>query len=1455
MEESVKEPNTGSKPRRLRALAFAGGAFDTIMQMGVVHALLVSRGKAPDHVVGISAGAVNAAALAEVLQAGRGLGSRERLVERVRKLREILDTYLELPRRFVSSALPDAFEINAKRPLKPLELPVHLHKERESRTGASRSKAGLIRLLNDLLSVDINVGAATRMIRRLLALRQAEELPRPAPAGETIVANAVFLWLYVGRYLVPLSEISSRIVVAAWSGPYGGLVRWAQSFITDVLEKSDRMSDLHKWWDNLMPTDAATAGKAIQRPLSHYFGLVLRSGIGGIVLAVLWIVPIYLLSPPQRLVRKYPRAELVPMNWREITSSSGDALGRLADALLNLPRLTVEEFLEKLAGAVGPLLYGVGSWTWGIIGHNWATISGIVLAVLLAIAIERTWSFAAAAGFLCTWILLIAIYQPWPRFAVIGAVVLIAVGVRLARPSFRRRVLEHYEISDALLSADALRDAMVHCFDPNYYGHAETTAIIDAALQKAREVGGLQAATKMTLGDYEDPARREPVIHVAPVAANIEQGDLEILRPDVPVVDALIAATAVVPFFPAQQIDRPSPDDPSQIMKEWFIDGLNVSNEPMQPLFRYLRRDYAEKPEKYEDVETVDIYPVADVPVDEVVRQDGEYSTLVDVGLRAFELKAFRDAAMERRLTRLYTKALQRGKAFQRIPIDDPDENEKERLFVHAELFPIELEKPARVNRRLFRGTDPDDFKRILRETVADGCRATLEAMLPQTFYTRERHAQLVDWTEGLADPDPDDPLFADVSRVRGAKDFPQNVIAAAASAVNVPDGLALKVFVEKDRVELHVTRKQFDELRRIIYPRCMDVVEALVAGDATLPGSDRVRGPGLSEICLNCRLNRPDEGKERRKEDAVDTFDMQRLRVMANRAEWPQWPLENAADAHPSPAASAEPCGDAEEPVPDDTPYRQWLGSRSDRPVVSFLFGGGVFRGVFHMGVMNALSEAGLQPDLVAGSSVGAIVASMIASAFKAESDDERHRRIAALAATFLAIDKLVLTDRLADFVRRFTLRAAEADFSPRDIDRALRQFDSDDPKTFNRRVRKVAAGLERLFYFSPFELFDVIRDARMRHTASVAKALIHDVQELLERGGLGQELLGSESLSLLINRHVVRDAQLKRFASFRDGTNKIFFLATAVDLVDGLETLGAPWNDAHGDVLTEFGLLASSAFPAVFRPRQAWEVFVDTDRGDHKYIDGGTIDNLPLDAVTRFLSEASHANVVNRRAGAGDIPHLLFTASLEVDETVHRVSAEQLEQEATECLALMRRAGRFKYNRKIDAYSSVQRRLRHIHAHNRDDGAAWKPLNMHVLAVKPAWLCGTFGFHPMLGFKRRKQAQSIAHGCASTLAALEGSRRNHEEWFKEWSTRPNVAKKELGVDPKAVPKDGGLIPQKREDGGCWFRIDKTCPFSETATRALNSRQTAAVTPTQMAELHRIYLECGRPETHLPAR
>ena len=131
-----RESRESSAPEdRFRALAFTGG-FDAVVQLGLVHALLVSSGCAPDAVVWrLRRGG-------QCRGASRDTPGGQQSQARVDKLRKFLDSYLQVPGEILRSILPDAFEINAIRPLKPIELPIHFQEEREDRELASRLLMG-----------------------------------------------------------------------------------------------------------------------------------------------------------------------------------------------------------------------------------------------------------------------------------------------------------------------------------------------------------------------------------------------------------------------------------------------------------------------------------------------------------------------------------------------------------------------------------------------------------------------------------------------------------------------------------------------------------------------------------------------------------------------------------------------------------------------------------------------------------------------------------------------------------------------------------------------------------------------------------------------------------------------------------------------------------------------------------------------------------------------------------------------------------------------------------------------------------------------------------------------------------------------------------------------------------------------------------------------------------------
>ena len=141
----------------------------------------------------------------------------------------------------------------------------------------------------------------------------------------------------------------------------------------------------------------------------------------------------------------------------------------------------------------------------------------------------------------------------------------------------------------------------------------------------------------------------------------------------------------------------------------------------------------------------------------------------------------------------------------------------------------------------------------------------------------------------------------------------------------------------------------------------------------------------------------------------------------------------------------------------------------------------------------------------------------------------------------------------------------------------------------------------------------------------------------------------------------------------------------------------------------------------------------------------------------------------------------------------------------------------------------------------------------------VKPKWLCGTFGFHPMLGFRRKKQAQSIAHGCASTMATIYQTMiatDGHRPWLDPWGIRHRLDFDERSLvfvdsegneqNPPAMENTVELRPTpKKEEGTCWFRTESKCPFAPAEL------DRARVMPQKRDEISQIYALCGVASTH----
>lgn len=1368
--QEPERETVGRPGRPVRALAFAGGAFDSALQLGVTHALLVSRARAPDVVVGISAGAVNAVALAEVLQAGESAGgagptSARVLAVKVARFRELFEEYQNAPGELVNQLLPDSFQIDAERPLEPLELPIHHLAERGERERSLQARTGLINLYNQLLRVRLPIGSLTRAVRRWLGWMATAE-KRPGIKLVARVGELVRAWYLIGANLARLAPIVPALALVALD-------------------------------DDPRPARGASAGRIIfsSEPLRK----LLRTALAlffVVYLASLWT---FITALPVFLVV-----------WVEpsVTSMIG-ALGVEASPV---------GVCLGLLGAAGLLVLALVA---AFLGRDMAqeglrialSIALLLLCWLVPIALVTMASHWLIAGSLPS------SPEQWKETAsrIWAALGLLTVPFALfVMAHFRDvvlKVLRKNSVDAALLDPHPLREILVRAFDPAYYGKPSIDDVVRRALERRRKPSEAPREEK-TIGSY---AAATPPIHVGVVAADVASGALEVLPRSVPVVDGLLAATAVAPIFPPRPIRREHFEreeasyglerrEPSAGCR-LFVDGYPIANEPVRSTISYLR----ERVDR--EASALHLYSVSPLPITTSelpppATQEGEYKELVDVVARALELRRFRYARLERGLTRLLSRVMPEKGGIAHDVLRDG----RRVPYLRAEVVPIEPERPLDVNARLLHAKTEEERRRFVAETVADGCRLSLETMIQ--------------------------PAIAE-----SPKEEPRR----AGSSESVTCRAALAAHLER---------------------------HGCAASGPDLPGSSGDHGPGIVEVCKHCALVR--------KSDVEPEGPVSLRRRSSETPRPPEWPpVGSSRRGEPGQGGRRGESTHERETARSLSRYREiraaaplerrWprerehLEDREQAPTVSFLFSGGVFRGVFQLGVLNALNEVNLQPDIVAGASIGSITGAMAASVFCRSECSERRLGIARLAATYLAIDRLVLTDRFADFVREFTLRAAQTRFSLRDLDRVFRQYDRPGVTTFGKELRTVLAGLERLLYVSPFELKSLVEAIRMQDYGRSVELVQSYFQELLHRYRVSNQILGAEPLELLIEEHVLSELAPSEGNGGGEPMLDAFFekagiylLATATNLTRGrLEILGEQQlGDEERRATLREALLASSAFPGVFRPRWSWEV-MPAAREQEMYVDGGVMDNLPLDAVVQFLLQASNARLLAARPepvlsqssnGGGApvaVPHLLFSASLQPE--IEDIDDErELEALTRDWPRLAKRTRTLSYNDKIDLFSRTQRAVRALYLKNRGKGLEGDPpLDIEVVVVKPRWLCGTFAFHPMLGFRREKQARSIAHGCASTLVTLARQRDSNENWCRGWGAR-------LDALPQAPDEPGRTIvpleltKSERRKGRCWFRPEAPCPFSAPEL----GRELPESTRRELARIHAL---CGDPRTHDP--
>ncbi len=1256
--------------RPYRVISFPGAGFDTVMQMGVVHALLVTRRKEPDMVAGISVGAITATALGEVLHASAGCTGSIHEDEEVRVARfsELLEAFRNSPSTVLKGFFPDPLETNAAHALKPVELPRHFKEERDSREEAVASRTGLIRLFNHLIQLRVSVKVFSQLVRVLLGWNTFSASSR---------AHRLF----------------NR----------GGLV-------------------IRLWW------------------------IVLRN--------------IFSISMPVSLIARVELCEFLGINGK--SEAKGVEAGHIIFNRWAWWRWIWEQSLWLLLG-FAPLML-----------------------ILMAVPLLVFWGLSVSSLISVPPQLLMSGWTVL-RLVVILVAGLIAWGSLFFKKALLSDLLKHYHIFNDLGDSYALKEALVQNFDPSYYGEFKFDDNVRRALKHGNPLSG-GCGNKKLLKAYTEEGQRRNGMIVVPLAANLGTGKLEAIPAETSVVDALMCACAVIPFFRAQSIQKDG-------ATATFIDGTNVSNDPVMPLYEEACKILASQHEPQWDYLRIISVPLQPLRQENLPGQSEPYTGLVDVALRALQLQRFQDMLLDKSLIDRVNRALSCRPA---IISDGTGQKE---TFLPAKIRLVAPEKSHQLSLRMAHSGSALDRRKLIDSAVADGCRAMIERLvtdaLPDVRTMEERRL--------LLEPDEEMP-----------DEWPHR---------DAGNPATLRATVESLRESKStVFRNDGTE-----YVSCRKLL-ATWGGLEALPGSDPVEttnpnpGPGISEVCRCCIACQKKPAANGEPED-----DELRQHVKLPRA------------------------------TPVISPPAPVLAEKKG-PAVVFLFSGGVFRGVFQVGFTNAVSELGIKPDVIAGSSVGTIIGAFTGRVFaKPAGDDllERQRQTRRLAATFLTIDRFVLTDRFADFIRHFSIHAAAADFSPHDLDLIFRRYETDSGFTFGQRARRVFSGMERLFYISPFEMVELAQAFRAGNWQSAARHLKKQAQHMVDRYGVGLEFLGPEPLQQLIDGFVFDGkpstcARLEHFGFPVMGTTTNLTVGK-LDIVRSTH----PWDPRFTQ-----SLLASSAFPAVFRPRWSWEIYRHP-KHVAQYADGGIMDNLPLGAVVDYLWGKSGAEKYERRP---EVPHLILTATLEPEK------ADWTKRDDLDKLGwseIRARATQLRYNGKIDKFQQGQRDIRRIlrqraSENDPDVHSPDLPMNLDVLAVKPQWLCGTFAFHPMLGFSRKKQGDSIAHGCASTICAVAdhfdpGNKLHAVDVpsLRKWAQSRGIALDQL--PQRSDSKAGGVLAYgpapltdaEQQQGCCWFRqpdaktgLRPICPYHPKSPAATEGDE---ISP----ELHKIYLACGQRSTH----
>jgi predicted acylesterase/phospholipase RssA len=556
------------------------------------------------------------------------------------------------------------------------------------------------------------------------------------------------------------------------------------------------------------------------------------------------------------------------------------------------------------------------------------------------------------------------------------------------------------------------------------------------------------------------------------------------------------------------------------------------------------------------------------------------------------------------------------------------------------------------------------------------------------------------------------------------------------------------------------------------------------------------------------------------------------------------------------------------EEPPAPVQPALSFPHLNAAQPRVVFLASGGVFRGAFHIGVIGAMQAAGIRPNLIVGASVG----SLMGGALGAISTLERSAGwdlLAHLCLTFLHVDKRVaLTKTLKNAAKQLGVRTKNVNLSPAQLRRMVRRggyaVAGAPPALIDAISTAFLIPLEETSKIASQFVAGHTTQAVKEFLQSVRKETLHrlDIQNAL----MGTSLIENAARTLLGHGRPGIDLGTKQPYHDTDRPHRsISFFGTTSDL-NRRRPLLLPRDigdlDSPGYDFVK-AALSSSAFPAVFSPRQEAEVLAGKGATNVLFSDGGMFDNLPFFPAIEVLSSLQK----QWRGPLGDTPlqslqrrysqpDLFIAAALE--------SAGDASADAEDILEINQRARSLKVNIKLNSFqrtsslvdSQIERLLQFSAGKDLPEGLPKfmdEAVPAGVLKIVPTdrkHLNSTFAFCSALGLRRDVVTTSIADGCFQTLKSLLPAQIDADPLLQRTvQSLQNDGKilRVLANDSKKVKADGIHCP--------FFQVNAQrfeCPFVSSARCYKgDANQSDAEKRAAVSELRGVYKTCTGDGAH----